>query len=759
MHRLVRHAVVIACFALCYPASATDTPASEADVVFTGEDHGDQAGSAVANAGDVNGDGRGDLLVGADNDDAGNIQAGQAYLILGRDGGWPPILGLDQSDASFPGEGLNDFAGTSVAGAGDVDGDGLDDILVGAFKNGEAATQAGQTYLILGRETGWARNTPLDSADASFQGEGSGDWSGYDVAVVADVDGDGLDDLLIGAHGNEETGAMAGQTYLILGRASGWTPDTSLSAAEASLLGEAEGDQSGQAVAGAGDVNGDGLGDLLVGAPINAEAGHEAGQAYLVLGRDSGWALDTSLAGADASFLGEEDSAWAGSAVAGVGDVDGDGLDDILVGAPHANDGGAQSGKAYLWFGRSTGWAPDTPLSDADASFVGEDSADNAGGALAGAGDVDGDGYADFLIGAGGNSEAGNDAGQAYLFLGKAAGWSRDLDLAGADESFLGDNPEDNLGAAVALTGDVDGDGFAEVLVGAYGHDQLGSDTGQAYLFFCLDADDDGVTACDGDCEDTVPTAFPGAVEVCDGADSDCDGTLPADETDTDADGFWPCNGDCDDLDPLAHPGATELCDGVDNDCDDEIDEGTDVDDDGDGMTECDGDCDDADAAVYEGAAELCDGVDNDCNGEIDDVDADGDGHLDADCGGDDCDDADADVHPTAAEDCEDGVDNDCDGLVDVLDEECDAGDDDDSGGETDDDDSAGDDDDDTEGPGDDDSGDPGDEGGCGCDASGRGASPLVLLLLLWITARAGGWSRRAAHRPTSASSRGSDRG
>ena len=757
MRRLIGPAIAISCLAVS-PATASDTPAHESDVVLTGEDHGDHAGSAVAPAGDVNGDGFGDVLVGAENDDAGNIQAGQAYLILGRGVGWPPILGLDQSDASFPGEGLNDFAGTSVAGAGDVDGDGLDDFLIGAFKNGEAATQAGQTYLILGRESGWARNTPLETADASFHGEDSGDWSGHHVAMVPDVNGDGLDDVLIGAYGNEEAGAMAGQTYLVLGRANGWAPDESLAAADASWLGEAEGDQSGQAVAGAGDFNGDGLGDLLVGAPLNAEAGHEAGQAYLVLGRDTGWALDTSLAGADASFLGEEVSAWAGSSVAGVGDVDGDGFDDILFGAPRANDGGTQAGKVYLVFGRSTGWSPDTPLSDADAAFVGEASSDNAGVALAGAGDVDGDGFADLLIGAGSNSEAGNDAGQAYLIFGKATGWARDLDLAAADESFLGDNPEDNLGTAVALTSDVNGDGFDEVLVGAYGHDQLGSETGQAYLFFCLDADDDGVTACDGDCEDTVPTAFPGASEVCDGADSDCDGTLPADETDADADGFWPCNGDCDDLDATAHPGAVELCDGVDNDCDDDIDEGTDTDDDGDGITECDGDCDDADASVYAGAPELCDGLDNDCNGVADDVDADGDGYLDIDCGGDDCDDADPGVHPAAVEDCIDGVDNDCDGLVDDLDDECDSGDDDDSAAGDDDDSAAGD-DDDTASPGDDDSADPGDEGGCGCDASGRGASPLAILLLLWVIARAGGWWRRAGCLPTTPSSRGTGRG
>ena len=145
MFRALPAAAIAALILVAPPADAMDTPAHEADVVMSGEDHGDRAASCVADAGDVNGDGFGDLILGAENDDAGNIQAGQAYLLFGRADGWPPILGLDQADASFWGEGLNDFAGTSVSGAGDVDGDGLDDILIGAFKNGETATQAGQT--------------------------------------------------------------------------------------------------------------------------------------------------------------------------------------------------------------------------------------------------------------------------------------------------------------------------------------------------------------------------------------------------------------------------------------------------------------------------------------------------------------------------------------------------------------------------------------------------------------------------------------
>ncbi len=175
------------------------------------------------------------------------------------------------------------------------------------------------------------------------------------------------------------------------------------------------------------------------------------------------------------------------------------------------------------------------------------------------------------------------------------------------------------------------------------------------------DADGDGQSLCDGDCDDGDAAVYDGAAEACDGVDNDCDGVVPADEADADGDGVRVCDGDCDDADATTYPGAPELCDnGVDNDCDPATDEN--VDGDGDGQSACAGDCDDADAATYPGAAELCDGVDNDCDGVLpaDEVDGDGDGSLA--CA--DCDDADPAVHPGAVEACN-FLDDDCNGTVD----------------------------------------------------------------------------------------------
>ena len=457
-----------------------DLSLSTFDASFIGENAGDNSGWSVSSAGDVNGDGYDDIIVGAYKN--GNA-AGKTYLIFGKATGFAIDTPLSQADASFIGENADDNSGYSVSSAGDVNGDGYDDIIIGAYSSDKGERDAGQIYLIFGKATGWAIDTPLSQANASFTGENAGDFSGWSVSSAGDVNGDGYDDIIIGAFGNDEGGGGAGKTYLIIGKATGWAMDTPLSQANASFIGENAGDASGYSVSSAGDVNGDGYDDMLIGAYGNDEGPFDFfGKSYLVFGKATGWEMDTSLSQADASFIGEYTRDYSGKSVSSAGDVNGDGYDDIIIGAYGNDGGGYDAGQSYLILGKATGWSIDTPLSQSDASFIGENIGDYSGYSVSSARDVNGDGFDDIIIGAYGNDEGGDAAGQSYLILGKATGWEMDTSLSEADASFIGEYAYDYSGYSVSSAGDVDGDGFDDIIIGAYGNDDGGDAAGKSYL-------------------------------------------------------------------------------------------------------------------------------------------------------------------------------------------------------------------------------------------------------------------------------------
>ena len=362
----------------------------------------------------MDGDGLDDILVGANYNDESASNAGKAYVILAGSLGSTGPIDLALADHSFVGESSSDFAGLSVSGAGDVDGDGLGDILVGAPYNGDGGIYGGKTYLILGDSLATTATISLALADHSFVGENANDFSGTSVSNAGDVDGDGLDDVLVGAWGNDDGGAKAGKAYIIVGASLGGASTIDLSIADHNFVGEGiASDLAGHSVSDAGDVDGDGLDDILVGAYDT----WPAGKAYLILGARLGTTSTIDLAFADHSFVGEVTYDRAGTSVSCAGDVDGDGFSDILVGADYNDDGGTYAGKTYLILGASLGATSTVDLSLADHGFVGEASDDWSGGAVSGAGDVDGDGLDDILVGARGNDDVGTSAGKAYLFF------------------------------------------------------------------------------------------------------------------------------------------------------------------------------------------------------------------------------------------------------------------------------------------------------------------------------------------------------
>ena len=417
----------------------------DADTRFTGDGADQYAGYAVASAGDVDGDGDEDFLVGA----YGNDQ-GAAYLFLDVPAG---DVGPGDADAVLWGEASSDFAGFSLAGAGDVDGDGYGDFLVGAYGSDAAASNAGAAYLVRGPISG---EVSLASAEARLLGEAKSDRAGYAVAGGVDVNSDGFDDLLVAANGNDSAGSNAGRIYLMYGPVSG---ELDLAAADARLDGVDANDVAGSALAGVGDVDGDGYEDFLIGAYAMSYDGVDPGGAYLVRGPVSG---DMSLADAEATFVGEADADRAGWSVAGAGDLDDDGLDDLLIGAYAADPGGLSSaGAIYVVRGPIAGIVP---LINADARIVGEATNDYTGVSVTAAGDVDGDGTQDVLVGGHGEDDGGSKAGAGWVLSGPFEG---ELTMAEAAVKITGLAAGDYLGWSVA-SGDMDGNGTRDLLLGAY---------------------------------------------------------------------------------------------------------------------------------------------------------------------------------------------------------------------------------------------------------------------------------------------------
>ncbi len=433
-------------------------------------------GDSVAGAGDVNGDGYADVVVGSQNYDSGQTDEGAAFVFHGSATGIASgnpstaaaILQSDQATA---------LLGVSVAGAGDINGDGYADVIVGAGLFDSGQDNEGAAFVFAGSPTGVTSGNP-STAIAILQSDQASALLGASVAGAGDVNGDGYADVIVGAPNYDSGQADEGAAFVYLGGAEGVRSGNPASA-HTTLQSDQVSAQLGFTVAGAGDVNGDGYSDVIVGSAGYDSGEMNEGAAFVFHGGPSGIANGNPMT-ANATLQSNQADADFGFSVAGAGDVNGDGYADVIVGSRFYDAGQTDEGAAFVFHGGASGITSGNP-STANATIQME----QAGAtdiSVAGAGDVNGDGFADVIVGAYEHDIGQSNEGAAYIFHGSASGITSG-NPSTANTTLQSNQDSAFLGLSVAGAGDVNGDGYADVIVGAFGYDAGQTNEGAAFVF------------------------------------------------------------------------------------------------------------------------------------------------------------------------------------------------------------------------------------------------------------------------------------
>ncbi|MGX5857805.1 FG-GAP-like repeat-containing protein [Dyadobacter jiangsuensis] len=402
-------------------------------------------GYSLAPAGDVDADGFSDIIVGARWYTNGQGQEGEGAAFIYRGGS----NGLQGNPTIIEGNQYNAALGNKVSSAGDVNGDGYSDVLIGAYLfDLDLGNQKdhGIVNLYLGSSTGV---TSQQQPSRTFYGKNN-DHMGSSVACAGDVNGDGYSDILLGAEYYDNGQFNEGGVFVYYG-----------SQGSVGIVGEPvatmESNQAdgwfGTAVASAGDVNGDGYSDILIGCYTFDNGQKDEGHVFVYHGGAEGIGTKDAV-----TITNGKPGAQMGLSVASAGDVNADGYDDVVAGAPYFDDGQASEGAAFVYYGSIDGLVLNT------YHLLQKDQANSFfGGSVAGAGDTNGDGFDDVLIGAKDYTIGESNEGVVFLYFGTASG----IDLNVQPKALQMNKADSDFGYAVAGAGDINRDGYADIIIGA----------------------------------------------------------------------------------------------------------------------------------------------------------------------------------------------------------------------------------------------------------------------------------------------------
>ena len=403
-----------------------------------GETQDDRLGISASSAGDLNNDNIDDFMIGAytasPND---SLDAGKTYVIFGSNTSFGSVLDLSLLDGTngFVINGINagDKSGSSISGAGDINDDGIDDMIIGASSANETA---GEAYVVFGSQTAFTTPFELSSLDGTegfiLVGSNMGDVAGTSVSNAGDFNDDGIDDLIIGASSADPFNRVnAGTAYILYGSSSAFNSTVVLEALNGTdgtkIYGEGTNDRMGNSVSLAGDINGDLIDDVIIGAFVaNPNGQADNGQSFVIYG-GSGFpsSFDTNNINGTNGFSlnGINNGDRSGVSVDGAGDVNGDQIDDLIIGAYNADPNGQnQAGETYVIYGGNS-FSSQFELSTLNGvnGFIinGVDVSDGSGLRATGAGDFNNDGFNDILVAARHADPQGNfDAGECYVVFG-----------------------------------------------------------------------------------------------------------------------------------------------------------------------------------------------------------------------------------------------------------------------------------------------------------------------------------------------------